>query len=222
MKTTHVGVALLAAAAMIGMTACGDSNVQADATKAGKTEAAKGFEWPWSKPKTATIPADTPLKVRTTTTLSTKTSQPGETFTATLAEPVVLEGKTVVPAGAVVEGVVASADPGGRVKGVASLSIRLTKVHVGNEEVTIGTSTVAKTARTTKKQDAAKVGIGAGVGAAIGAIAGGGRGAAIGAASGAGAGTGVVLATRGEPAVIGAESLLTFRLTAPVTVKLGN
>ena len=69
-----------------------------------------------------------------------------------------------------------------------------------------------------KEKDAAKVGIGAGIGAAIGAIAGGGKGAAIGAGVGGGAGTAGVLLTTGAPAVIGAESVLYFELTAPVTI----
>ena len=106
---------------------------------------------------------------------------------------------------------VASLDPGGRVKGVASLSVRLTSIETEKGPVSITTNAVARQAKTTKRNDAVKVGIGSGIGAAIGAIAGGGRGAAIGAGAGAGAGTGVVLATRGEPAVLPAESVLTFR-----------
>jgi hypothetical protein len=102
---------------------------------------------------------------------------------------------------------------------VATLSVRLTRLRVGGRNLEIQTGTVARQARTTKRKDATEVGIGAGIGAAIGAIAGGGQGAAIGAASGGAAGTGLVLATHGDPAVIGAESVLTFKLTAPVTVE---
>ena len=112
-------------------------------------------------------------------------------------------------------GRVVDSDPGGRVKGVATISVRLTQLRVGDRNVAIKTGTVARQAKTTKRNDAVKVGIGAGIGAAIGAIAGGGQGAAIGAASGGAAGTGVVLATHGEPAEIAAESVLTFKLTAP-------
>ena len=202
MRTGRIRIAALAAAA-IGMTACSDG-------------------LPWSPPPTATLPAGTAIKVRTTTALSTKTAKDGATFTATLAEPLIVDGKEVAPKGAEVGGVVVRSDEGGRVKGVASLTVRLSRLHAPGEAVAIETSTLSQTARATKKNDAVKIGIGAGVGAAIGAIAGGGDGAAIGAASGAGAGTGVVLATRGEPAVIGAESLLTFRLTSPVTVKLAG
>lgn len=110
-------------------------------------------------------------------------------------------------------------DPGGRVKGVATISVRLTRLRVGDRNVEIQTRAIAREAHATKRKDATEIGIGAGIGAAIGAIAGGGQGAAIGAASGGAAGTGLVLATHGEPAVIAAESVLTFRLTAPVTVE---
>ena len=166
-----------------------------------------------------TIAAGTPIRIRTETTLSTKSTQTGDTFTGTLAEPIVIEGKTVAPRGSQVEGRVVNSDPGGRVKGVASISVRLTRLRVGDRNVQIETRTIAREAHTTKRKDATEIGIGAGIGAAIGAIAGGGQGAAIGAASGGAAGTGVALATHGDPAVIAAESVLTFKLSAPVTVE---
>jgi hypothetical protein len=174
---------------------------------------------PWSKPKPVTLSQGTPIKVRTQTSLSTKSTKAGEAFTATLADPIVVDGKVIAPRGSMVEGRVVNSDPGGRVKGVASIAVRLTQIRVGGREIAINTGTVAHKAHTTKRKDAAEVGIGAGLGAAIGAIAGGGQGAAIGAASGGAAGTGLVLATRGEAAVIPAESVLTFKLTVPVTVE---
>ena len=106
-----------------------------------------------------------------------------------------------MPKGATVYGKVVNADPGGRVKGVASLTVRLTELQTaGGDRVAINTDTYGVRAKTTKKKDATKVGIATGVGAAIGAIAGGGDGAAKGAGIGAGAGAGAVLATRGDPA----------------------
>jgi uncharacterized protein YcfJ len=69
-----------------------------------------------------------------------------------------------------------------------------------------------------KAEDAEKVGIGAVIGATIGAIAGGGKGAAIGAASGGAAGGGVVVATRGKPAVLASETRIAFRIDRPVTI----
>jgi hypothetical protein len=167
---------------------------------------------------TLTIPQGQRISIRTTTALSTKSVKTGDAFTATLAQPIMAGETVIAPKGAQVDGVVTESDPGGRVKGRATIAVRLTRLHIPGDRVAISTNSVAREARGSKTKDAATVGIGSAVGAAIGAIAGGGTGAAIGAASGAGAGGGVVLATRGNPAVIPAESLLTFRLTSPVTV----
>ncbi len=165
------------------------------------------------------LPEGTPLAVRTATALSTNTHVAGQTFTGHLAQPLLLDGREIAPRGAEVEGTIVESDKGGRVKGQAMLAVQLTRLHAaGGQVVQISTNSASRLARATKKEDAAKIGIGGGVGAAIGAVAGGGRGAAIGAAAGAGAGTGVVLATRGKPAVIGSETLLTFVLRAPATV----
>jgi hypothetical protein len=126
----------------------------------------------------------------------------------------------VAAKGATVYGKVASADEGGRVKGVASLSVRLSELQAANgERLSIATDIYGVQAQSTKKKDATKVGIASGVGAAIGAIAGGGSGAAKGAAIGAGAGTGLVLGTHGDAAEIPSESVLSFSLEEPLTIR---
>ena len=155
----------------------------------------------------------------TTSTLSTKKNKSGDSFVATLARPIADGDWLIANRGATVEGVIVNSDPGGRVKGVASIAVKLTRLTLADgRKVELATSPVTRQARTTKKKDAAKIGIGAGIGAAIGAIAGGGKGAAIGAAAGGGAGTATVLATRGDPATISAESQLTFRLNSPARI----
>ncbi|MBN8734130.1 MAG: hypothetical protein J0L64_26570 [Acidobacteria bacterium] len=169
-------------------------------------------------PPPVTVAEGTEIAVRTVETLSTKSAENGTRFEATLREPLIVGNYVVAPKGARAYGVVSNADDGGRVKGVASITVRLTELEVNGKRMDVTTSTVTHVAKATKKQDAVKVGVASGIGAAIGAIAGGGKGAAIGAGAGAGAGTGVVLATKGEAAVIASESPLTFKLTAPVTV----
>jgi hypothetical protein len=62
------------------------------------------------------------------------------------------------------------------------------------------------------------VGGGAGVGALIGGLAGGGKGAAIGAIAGAGAGTAGAAFTGNRDIVLPAESMLSFKLTEPLTL----
>ena len=171
------------------------------------------------KPRVFTLAAGTVIQVETTSTLSTKSNKTGEPFAASLAEPIADGDWVIAPKGAAVAGVVVSSDPGGRVKGVATLTISLRKLTLASTEtVALATSTYEMDANTSKKRDAAKIAVGAGAGAVIGGIAGGGKGAGVGAAAGAGAGTAVVLATRGDPAVIPAGSVVSFTLTEPITV----
>lgn len=170
-------------------------------------------------PRVFTLAAGTPLSVWTSSTISTKTAKSGDSFSGTLGKALVDGNWVVAKKGATVSGVVVDSDPGGRVKGVASLTLQLTRLTLADgRTIDLDTSKISRQAKSTKKKDALKVGVGAGIGAAIGAIAGGGKGAAIGAGAGAGAGTGVVLATKGDPAVIGSESQLTFRTTSPVKI----
>jgi hypothetical protein len=159
------------------------------------------------------------LTVRTTSTLSTKTQQTGQAFSAHLEEALLHGGREIAEKGAAVEGTIVESDSGGRVKDRAILTVRLTELDTaGGRPVDISTNTISIEAHGTKGKDAAKIGIGSGVGAAIGAIAGGGKGAAIGAAAGAGAGTGVVLATKGDAAVIPSETVLVFTLRSPALI----
>lgn len=170
-------------------------------------------------PRVYMLESGTALSVWTTSTISTKTAKSGDKFTATLGRAITDGDWVVAKKGAIVEGTVVDSDPGGKVKGRAMLTLRLDRLTLADgRTVALDTSKFAKEAPATKKKDAMKVGIGAGIGAAIGAIAGGGKGAAIGAGAGGAGGAGVVMATRGDPAVIGSESQLSFRLTQSVKI----
>jgi hypothetical protein len=174
---------------------------------------------PKPAPRTVTLAIGTAINIGTTDTLSTKINRTGEEFSASLNEAII-EGKwTIAKRGAAVKGVITESDPGGRVKGVASMSLKLTSLTLADgREVSISTNSYTVEAKSSKKKDAAKIGIGAGIGAAIGAIAGGGKGAAIGAGVGGAAGTGTVLATRGDPAIVSSETPITFELATPLKV----
>ena len=170
-------------------------------------------------PRSITLDAGTPVKVRTTSTLSTKSQKVGDTFAASLEEPLTQGNLVIAPKGATVVGKVVESDPGGRVSGVASMAVALDTIETADGlTVSLNTNPIRIEAQGTVKKDAAKVGIATGIGAAIGAIAGGGKGAGIGAATGAGAGTAVVLGTRGDAAEIASETVLDFQLAAPVTI----
>lgn len=156
------------------------------------------------------------ILIRTTRELSTKTMKTGDVFSAILEDPIASGGWVVAPAGARVDGRIAEADRGGRIKGKANLSVELTSLTLGDgRKVEIVTSPISHEAAANKGKEAKRVGIGAGAGAAVGAIAGGGSGAAIGALVGAGAGT----ALRGDAAEIPAETVLGFELRSPVTIQ---
>lgn len=170
-------------------------------------------------PRVATLGTGTPISIWTSSQLSTKTHKAGESFVGSLARPITDGDWVIAKKGARVEGVIANSNPGGRVKGRASMTLRLKSIALADgRTLDVSTSTYTKQAKATKKKDAMKIGIGAGIGAAIGAIAGGGKGAAIGAGAGGAGGTGLVMATRGDPAVIPGESQLSFRLNSPVRV----
>jgi hypothetical protein len=170
-------------------------------------------------PRVFTIREGTAITISTAKTLTTKLDRNGDRFTASLASPIIDGDWVIAKRGALVEGEIVNSDPGGRVEGRAVLKVKLRSLQLADgRKVSLTTNSYTKEAKSTKKKDAAKVGIGAGLGAIIGGIAGGGKGAAIGAAAGGGAGGGVVLATRGDPAEILSESQLTFRLQEPITV----
>ncbi|MFN0113017.1 MAG: hypothetical protein ACKVZH_29505 [Blastocatellia bacterium] len=195
------------------------SNVNSSSGSASNVGNAGAAAPPPAPPRVFTLAAGTPISVWTGSTISTKTAKSGDSFTGSLAQPIVDGDWVVAKKGAAVSGTVVDADEGGRVKGVASLTLQVNRLTLADgSTIDLPTSKITRQAKTTKKKDAVKVGIGAGVGAAIGAITGGKKGAAIGAGVGGGAGTGVVLATKGDPAVVASESQLTFRTTSPVKI----
>jgi hypothetical protein len=167
-----------------------------------------------------TIPAGTVLPVVLDTGVSSTASYPEEAVHAHMTKPIVLHGVTVVPTGSRVAGVVTDATRSGRVKGRAHVAMRfesLTPAGV-DRRYTIHTTAVGRTAASTHRKDALEIGAPAAGGALIGALVGGKKGALIGGAAGGGAGTAVVLSTRGKEVSLPKGSVLTLRLTEPVTV----
>jgi hypothetical protein len=170
-------------------------------------------------PTTITIPAGTLITVRLGEAVGSKISQPGQSFSATVAQDIQAEGSTVIPSGSSASGVVADAKPLGRFKGGAVLQLRLTSLNVHGSDVAVQTSSVSRTAAGKGKRTGVMVGGGAGLGALIGGIAGGGKGAAIGALAGAGAGTAGTAFTGNKDIVLPAESAVSFKLEQPIVVK---
>jgi len=173
----------------------------------------------YSIPATLTISPGTYVTVRVNGWLSSDKNQAGDAFTATLAEPVIVNGVVVARRGQTVGGVITEAKKAGHVEGTSRLGLKLTDMTtVDGQKINLQTSMMARAGNTSVGRDAAAIGGTTALGAAVGAAAGWGRGAAIGAGAGAAAGILGVLLTRGQPTIIYPETALTFRVEAPVTI----
>ncbi|HVO79808.1 MAG TPA: BON domain-containing protein [Terriglobales bacterium] len=182
------------------------------------TSAAPSTPPPPPPPQKVTIPSGTTLAVRLVDTIDTETSQPGQTFHATLDSPLAYEGDVVVPSGYDVEGHIVDVRSAGKFAGQSVLALQLDRIAVGSKYYNLQTDQYRRQGTSRGKNTAEKVGAGAGIGAIIGAIAGGGKGAAIGAAAGGGLGGGVQAATKGQQIKLPSETVLNFTLQAPLTV----
>jgi hypothetical protein len=160
-----------------------------------------------------------PISVRLMQTLSTEHVTAGDTFQATLAEPLVVNGLAIAERGARVAGRVIDCRKAGRLSGTSMLELGLTSVQSADgQHVAISTDPWTKQTQNPAAGEAAKIGGGAVLGAIIGAIAGGGKGAAIGAGVGGGAGAGAAAVTGGKPIELPTETIVKFRLRSKVTI----
>ncbi|HXZ19605.1 MAG TPA: hypothetical protein VEG63_06630 [Candidatus Acidoferrales bacterium] len=165
------------------------------------------------------IPAGTYLTVRINEALSSDRNQEGDAFTATLAQPVIVNGVVVARQGQTVGGRVAEAKKAGRVSGVSRLKLELTGLTLADgQEIPIQSQLMTENGQTSKGRDAAAIAGTTAFGAAVGAAAAWGTGAAIGAGAGLVASTIGVLVTRGRPTILYPETQLTFQTSAPATV----
>lgn len=170
-------------------------------------------------PAELTIPAGTFVTVRLMGSLSSEVNQQGDGFSAMLEQPVVVGGWVVARRGQIAIGHVAEVQKAGRVKGVSSMGLALSDIPVvDGRQLPVMSQLIQTSAGPSKGRDALAVAGTTGLGAAIGGAVDGGGGAGIGAAAGAAAGIAGVLLTPGKPTVFPPETLLTFRLQAPVTI----
>lgn len=171
-----------------------------------------------AKPSNVTLAQNTAITVRLDQNISSKTSTSGQRFGGKLAQPLLVNGREVLPAGTEFSGSVTQAEPAGKLAGGAKLSISINSFSFQGKEYRIQAPPLVRVSQGQGKRTAELTGAGAVIGVVIGAAARGGKGAAIGAVAGAGAGAvGAVATNKTRDIVLPAESLVTFHLGEPVT-----
>lgn len=183
---------------------------------------------------TFVVPEGTALRLQLNNTLSTRSNQNGDPFTAQVIDPVYIKDSVAIPAGSTVQGTVTRSIRPGRVEGKAEMNLRFDTITLPSDRSYKLNASVAGintnnargvneegtvSGRSSTGRDIGEVAVGSGIGAIIGAIAGGGKGAAIGAGVGAGAGIGAVLIQRGRDLDLPQGTEMTVKLNRPLELQ---
>ncbi|HYI93873.1 MAG TPA: hypothetical protein VEX68_10040 [Bryobacteraceae bacterium] len=162
------------------------------------------------------LPVGTVLHVRVIDAINVDLSKPGQTYRASIDDPIMLGGNVVIPRGADVTLQAAAVKQAGKLKGNDEISLKINSIAANGKRFDVVTDAVTQKGGSEGKKTARRaIGV-AGLGAAIGGIAGGGQGAAIGAAAGAGAG--LAASAGGQTLKIPSETRLQFRLSSAVNI----
>lgn len=174
---------------------------------------------PVPQPVSYTIPAGTTVTVRMIDSIDSGKNSEGQTFRASTTDAITSDGHTLIPAGSDASVLLTGATSAGRIKGTASVDVRLASIDYKGRPYRVESSSVQQAGKGGRgKSTAVRSGIGAAAGAVIGALAGGGKGAAIGSIAGGGAGFGINAFTHGNQVKIPSETVLSFTLQAPLTL----
>ena len=177
------------------------------------------------------VPAGTALMVRLDTTLATFSNRVGDPFQGQITQPVVVNGATVIPVGARVEGRVTKVSEPRRISGRPTLGILAEAVILPTGERYFLDATLTDTnihgtdvnqegqfkGLGHDRRDTLEAGGGAAGGMLIGGLIGGGPGILVGGAVGAGSATAHWLAKH-RSATLPAGTQLTLELNRPLTM----
>jgi hypothetical protein len=168
--------------------------------------------------RTVMVPAGTVLNVSLSQDIDVDSTQTGATFKGRVDDPIMIDGRVVIPRGAAAVIQVASVKQSGTLKGSDRISLKLNSISFDDRVYEVVTDYAVSQGKGEGKRTARKVGAGAGLGAIVGGIAKGGDGAAVGAVVGGITGT-IVAASGEEHLTLPVETRLQFELTAAVRVK---
>lgn len=161
------------------------------------------------------IPVGQEMDVRLRTPLSSETATVEQRFETTTVVDLIENGRVLVPAGSLVEGVISDVDKAGRADRTGSLTLTFDRMRVRGRDHSIRASATQVFESRGIRDDAGKAGVGAGVGGVVGGLIGGLKGAVIGAVIGAG---GAIAATEGKDISLPAGSIVRIRMDSPVRV----
>jgi hypothetical protein len=165
---------------------------------------------------TVEIPSGTEVDVRLQNTLSSGTAQVEDRFEGTTLVDLNVDGRTAIPAGSVMRGVVTAVEPATRTNRTARMTVSFDQVTIAGRTYPMrGTVTQAIEGEGIRGE-AGRAGAGAAVGGILGAVLGGVKGAVLGAVIGAG---GTIAATEGKEVELPQGSVLRVRIDAPVQVQ---
>ena len=162
------------------------------------------------------VPSGTEMDVRLTNTLNSGTAQVEDRFEGTTLVDLNINGRTVIPAGSVMRGVVTSVDPATRTNRTAKMTVSFDQVTVNGRDYPMRGTVTQAIESGVSKGDVGKIGAGAGVGAIIGGILGGAKGAIAGILIGGG---GTIAATEGSQVELPQGTVLRVRLDSPAQIQ---
>jgi TolA-binding protein len=160
----------------------------------------------------ADVPAGTELDVRLQNSLNSGTAQVEDRFEATTLVDLNLDGRTVIPAGSLMRGVVSSVESATRTNRTAKMTVSFDQITVNGREHPVRATVTQAIRGEGIKGEAGRVGVGAGVGAVIGGILGGFKGALAGILIGGG---GTIAATEGKEVELPQGTVLRVRFDSP-------
>jgi hypothetical protein len=164
------------------------------------------------------VPSGTAIAVTLNGAISSATAKVGDSWTGVVKNNIVIDGKTVIPAGSAVQGTVTAVKPAAKGdRALLDLSIGSLGVEGTNYAATATTQAIE--AGSTRARNLGAIAAGTGAGALVGGAVGGKKGALIGGLLGAAGSGGAVAASKGYQVVLKEGTELTFNTTQSVNIK---
>ena len=167
------------------------------------------------------VPASAVIGLEIENTISSESARVEDRVDARVTRDVYADERLAIPAGSRVIGAVTIVERGGKLKDRARLGVRFhTLILPGGRQLPMRTEAIYREGSSPGAESTRKIGGAAIGGAVLGAILGGGKGAVTGASVGAAGGTAAVMAGGRNAATLAGGSVVTVRLSSPMTLEV--